>query len=270
MANRRMFNKNVIETEWFTDMPATTQLLYIHLSMDADDDGFVTNTKMAMVNAHASKDDMAILVAKKYVIQVERGLYLIKHWRQNNYLRNDRYKPSDYSDRLALFDQKEDGSYTLKNESEMLGIPNGYQKEGLGETGYTQNGVYPEEVRLDSGKVRLKIELDKTRYKQASLCEILIESGFVSIDEMKDPCWDNLMNTFVKEHGYLDTKIKLKYFLSVTCHIAIIGEDKQEKPIFGKRYVEDHTIGDKYTYMYASMTSSFEKFDQEQSNETGK
>lgn len=139
-----MFSKEVIETDWFTDMPATTQLLYIHLSMDADDDGFVTNTKMAMMNAHASKDDLAILTAKNYVITLEQGLYLIKHWRQNNYLRSDRYKKSAFADRLADFDQKTDGSYTLKNGSvyqmDTSGIPSigkdrlGKSKDSIGKS----------------------------------------------------------------------------------------------------------------------------------------
>lgn len=130
MAKRRMFSKEVIQTDWFTDMPATAQLLYIHLSMDADDDGFVTSSKTAMVNAHAGKDDLSILMAKRYVIQVESGLYLIKHWRQNNYLRNDRYKKSDYADRLNDFDQKPDGSYTPKDGSVYQMDTNGIHRLG--------------------------------------------------------------------------------------------------------------------------------------------
>lgn len=129
MAKRRMFSKEVLQTDWFTDMPATSQMLYVHLSLEADDDGFVTNTKIAMVNAHASKDDLAILTAKNFVIQVESGLYLIKHWKMNNILRNDRYKKSSYSDRLEAFETKEDGSYTLKKpvgyQMDTKWIPNG-------------------------------------------------------------------------------------------------------------------------------------------------
>ncbi len=153
MAQRRMFNKDVIETDWFTDMPATTQLLYIHLSMQADDDGFVTNTKVPLLNAHAGKDDLSVLIAKNYVIKLEAGLYLLKHWRQNNYLRNDRYKPSDYADRLVGFTVKQDGSYTEKKSMDTTGIPSGNPQTPQGEEGYTQSGVYPEEDRL--GKVRL-------------------------------------------------------------------------------------------------------------------
>ena len=125
MAQRRMFSKEVIEADWFTDMPATTQMLYVHLSMFADDDGFVVNSKVAMMNAHATKDDLAILIAKNYVINVENGLYLIKHWRQNNYIQKDRYKKSDYADRLVGFEQKQDGSYTKKKAC----IQNGYESD---------------------------------------------------------------------------------------------------------------------------------------------
>lgn len=144
MAQRRMFSKEVIQTEWFTDMPAAAQMLYIHLSMDADDDGFVTNTKVAMLYAHASKDDLSILIAKKYVIQVESGLYLMKHWRQNNYLRSDRYKPSPYTDRLSNFDVKEDGSYTEKKEVSTTGIPSVNQMD-------TQNRLVKESI--DKGRL---------------------------------------------------------------------------------------------------------------------
>lgn len=116
MARKRMFSRDVIGTEWFTDMPATAQMLYIHLSMDADDDGFVVNTKTAVINSHASKDDLSILLAKHYIIKVEEGLYLVKHWRQNNYIQKDRKKQSDYADRLSMFGVKEDGSYTFKSD----------------------------------------------------------------------------------------------------------------------------------------------------------
>jgi len=121
MAHKRMFSRDVIGTEWFTDMPATAQMLYVHLSMDADDDGFIVNIKTAMINSHASKDDLLILLSKRYIIQVEDGLYLVKHWRQNNYIQKDRKKRSDYADRLVNFGIKEDGSYTLKSESDKCG-----------------------------------------------------------------------------------------------------------------------------------------------------
>lgn len=146
MANRRMFSKDVIQTEWFTDMPATAQMLYVHLSMDADDDGFVTNTKIAMLNAHASKDDLSILVAKSYVIPMEQGLYLLKHWRQNNYIQKDRYHKSDYADRLENYEQKADGSYTKKKAC----IQNGYKMD---------TGCIPS-IELGKSKSKSKVSIE--------------------------------------------------------------------------------------------------------------
>lgn len=45
MANRRMFAKTIIDSDAFMDMPLTTQALYFHLSMRADDDGFINNPR---------------------------------------------------------------------------------------------------------------------------------------------------------------------------------------------------------------------------------
>ena len=45
MANRRMFSKDVVETDKFLNMPLTSQALYFHLGMEADDDGFIASPK---------------------------------------------------------------------------------------------------------------------------------------------------------------------------------------------------------------------------------
>ncbi len=112
-----MFNREVVCTDWFTGMPLTAQALYFQICMSADDDGFVTSVKTIMFVIRASQDDLAILIAKNYVIKLENGLYLIKHWRQNNYTNRDCYTKSAYADRLESFEMKEDGSYTLKKDS---------------------------------------------------------------------------------------------------------------------------------------------------------
>ena len=122
MAERRMFAKTIIDSDAFLEMPATTQMLYFHLSMRADDDGFINNPKRIIRMSGASEDDMKILLSKSFVIAFETGVVVIKHWRINNYLRNDRYKPTVYEDEMSQLNVKENGSYTL-------GIPNGYQME---------------------------------------------------------------------------------------------------------------------------------------------
>ena len=98
MANRRMFSLSVVDTDLFLDMPQSTQNLYFHLGMRADDDGFVSNTKKIMKMIGATDDDIKLLIAKQYIIPFDSGIIVIKHWRMNNYLRNDRYKETNYKE----------------------------------------------------------------------------------------------------------------------------------------------------------------------------
>ena len=68
MAERRMFSKSVIDSDLFLDMPQSTQLLYFHLAMHGDDDGFINNPKSIMRNAGCRDDDMKLLMAKQFII----------------------------------------------------------------------------------------------------------------------------------------------------------------------------------------------------------
>ena len=91
MAERRMFAMSVVDSDDFLEMPVGAQLLYFHLSMRADDDGFITPMEiMSLIGA--KDDDMKILIAKKFIIPCESGVVVIRHWKVNNHLRNDRYK----------------------------------------------------------------------------------------------------------------------------------------------------------------------------------
>ena len=126
MAERRMFAKSIVLSDAFLDMPLSAQALYFHLSMRADDDGFLNNAKKIMRTIGANQNDYDLLVLKSFIIQFEDGICVIKHWRINNYLRNDRYKPTIYTEQREMLEVKENGRYTLKNG---LGIPNGYQME---------------------------------------------------------------------------------------------------------------------------------------------
>ena len=117
MAERRMFAKTIVLSDAFLDMPMSARCLYFTLGMLADDDGFVNQPKSIMRQCGASEDDMKLLIAKKYVLVFESGVIVIKHWRINNYLRNDRYKETVYKEEASQLTVKDNGSYTL-------GIPN--------------------------------------------------------------------------------------------------------------------------------------------------
>ena len=124
MAERRMFAKKIIDSDAFLEMPLSSQALYFHLSMRADDEGFINNPKRIQRMINCSDDDMKLLIAKAFIIPFESGIVVIKHWKINNYLRNDRFKPTDYIEEKSHLFLKENGAYTLdETQGTPLGIP---------------------------------------------------------------------------------------------------------------------------------------------------
>ena len=113
LAERRMFTQKITESDAFLDMPLSTQALYFHLCMNADDDGFVKNPKRIARMMGASDDDMKLLIAKAFVIIYDSGVIVIKHWRMHNLLRKDRYSETEYTDEKSMLYIKENGAYTL-------------------------------------------------------------------------------------------------------------------------------------------------------------
>lgn len=125
MAERRMFAKTIIDSDMFLDMSLSTQALYFHLSMRADDDGFVNNPKKIQRMIGCGDDELKMLVAKKFIIPFESGICVIKHWRIHNYIRTDRYKETPYQEEKSQLILKDNNSYTLSNEVTTVGIPSG-------------------------------------------------------------------------------------------------------------------------------------------------
>lgn len=119
MAERRMFTKKITESDAFLDMPSSTQMLYFHLSMNADDDGFVNNPKKIQRMCGASDDDFKLLIAKSFVIIFDTGIIVIKHWKMHNYIQSDRYKQTDYIEELSLLGLKQNKAYTM-DENKMV------------------------------------------------------------------------------------------------------------------------------------------------------
>ena len=109
-----MFSHDIVGSDAFIEMPATSQVLYFHLGMRADDDGFV-NPQITMRMVGSNKNDLDVLVAKRFVLPFESGVIVIKHWRINNFIRKDRYKPTNYTDERKLLNVKENMAYTLDN-----------------------------------------------------------------------------------------------------------------------------------------------------------
>ncbi|MDT2427699.1 DnaD domain protein [Enterococcus avium] len=125
MAERRMFAKTIIDSDAFLDMPLSSQALYFHLSMRADDDGFINNPKKIQRMVGSSEDDLKLLIAKRFIIAFESGVIVIKHWKIHNYIQKDRYKPTMYQDEKSMLIDKNNKSYTVEAEC----IHDGYSLE---------------------------------------------------------------------------------------------------------------------------------------------
>lgn len=201
LAERRMFAKTIIDSDAFLDMPLSAQALYFHLSMRADDDGFVNNPRKVQRLINASDDDLRLLIAKSFLIPFETGIVVIKHWKIHNYIRGDRKHDTKYQEEMSMLSVKENGAYTLcqSNVSQL-----------------TDN--CPTEVRLgkDSiGKVRLgKDSINSSEPLEVSEQEKEIKYADVAAIPLNDGTeWLmplELYDEYCKTYPALDIKQELK------------------------------------------------------------
>jgi hypothetical protein len=124
MAEKRMFSKKVVSSDAFLDMPAVTQLFYFHLSLMADDDGFVDSTRSVMRSVGANGQDMDTLIEKGFIIYFDdEGISLIRHWHIANSIRKDLYKETKYKEIKGRLFVDEDGAYALQDRNENVTEP---------------------------------------------------------------------------------------------------------------------------------------------------
>lgn len=127
MADRRMLTRKVTDDDHFTDLSSSAQALYLHLTMSADDDGFCNQLSTAMFRSHASVQDLEALLEKRFLLQFDNGVIVIKHWRMANALRKDRYTPTAFQEELSKLKIKENGSYTMSEDVVASWLPDGCQ-----------------------------------------------------------------------------------------------------------------------------------------------
>lgn len=188
---RRMFTLDIVDSDAFLDMPLSTQALYFHLAMRADDDGFIDKSKRIMRAIGSSDDDLKLLLHKNFVIPFEDGVCVIKHWRMHNYIRNDRYKETNYIEKKSSLGVKDNGSYTLKSEVGMsLGsglVDAGKVRLGKGSIGSNtlsskHDHVYREVIDYLNEKAETKFK--PTSRKTQSLIKARLNENF-AVDDFK-------------------------------------------------------------------------------------
>lgn len=133
-----MFSLDVVDTDLFLEMPVSTQNLYFHLSMRADDDWFISSPNKIMKMTNSSKNDMDILILKSFIIPFDSWICVIRHWRINNYLRWDRYTPTIHKEELGVL-LLQDDVYTRNTAKSSLGIPDGLPMVDTGKNSIDKN-----------------------------------------------------------------------------------------------------------------------------------
>ncbi|WP_024614656.1 hypothetical protein [Clostridium sp. Ade.TY] len=206
MAQRRMFAKTIIDSDAFLDMPLSTQALYFHLSMRADDDGFLNNAKKISRMIGASKNDFDLLLMKNFIIPFENGICVIKHWRIHNYIRNDRYKPTVYQEELNKLVVKDNKAYSFEakliednNETEELETP-----EDIRDNEGGIPNVHQMETQVRLGKDRLELGKDRLGKVNNSISkDILVPKSLVPIAN----AWNSLNLSKIK--SIKDNRLKM-------------------------------------------------------------
>ena len=243
MAERRMFSKTIIDSDAFLDMPLSAQALYFHLSMRADDDGFINNPKKIQRMIGSSDDDMKLLVAKNFIIPFDSGIVVIKHWRIHNYIRNDRYKSTVYQDERAMLEVKDNKAYTI-------GIPNGYQMD-------TQDRLGEDRLGKDSIE-REEKPTAPTRHKCGEYKNVLLSDDDMA--KLKKEFPDDYQDRIERLSSYIATSGKTyKNYLAVIRKWAREDMAKKDKPTM-KRLDNYHDTNEaNYDAMMDELMRDFEE-----------
>lgn len=221
-----MFSKQIIDSDVFLEMPLSTQALYFHLSMRADDDGFVDNPKKIQRMINASGDDLKLLIAKRYILTFESGVVVIKHWLIHNTLRTDRYKETVYLEEKSTLLIKENKAYTEKDKLNSIGLPNGNQME-------PQYSIDKDSI----DKIKEDIPDDKSsshtqKHKFGEYQHVLLKDDELS--KLKSELGDDLTDKTIK---FLDEYIEMKgykaksHYLCIRKWVVNAVKERDSKPV---------------------------------------
>lgn len=213
MADRRMIHRKVVESDAFYSLPASAQALYIHLTIAGDEDGFVNCANSIAARFKTGKADLQKLVKARFLLKFDE-VYVIKHWRIGNSLKNDRKKPPAYpglaariwiKSNRAYTDHPVDGCITLletktgicpepdvKSKPESEWNPNGIQNGFPIRTEPNKNRIRTEPNRTPGGDFqKLLSEYPEARRGSASQAEEMFRVEITSEDEF-DQAMENL------------------------------------------------------------------------------
>lgn len=211
-AQKRMFDKKVVGSDKFIDLPNSSKALYFMAGMEADDKGFFQPRKLQRMCGF-SDDDYKILIAKGFFITFESGVMVVTDWNKNNWLDSRRVSETEYIDELnmlKLINQK----YEIRQEFDIA-------KPMLSEYSIEENSI---------------------EYNSSSIYDFLQENGFVLSPihyEIVSQWEDNDLTRYAIKQAVLNNKYNIKYVNSILNsyekqNIKTVQQAKEQEEQFNK------------------------------------
>ena len=245
MAEKRMFSMKICDSDAFLDMPLSSQCLYFHLNMRADDDGFVGNPRRIQKLVGTSEDDLRLLIIKRFLLVFESGVIVIKHWKMHNTIQRDRYKETAYQDEFEQLTTKKNKSYTLKNGSdddlETICIQNDSTVLGLDidlDIDLDIHRAVIDYLNLKAGKNFKLVESNK-KHINARIKEGFTLDDFKKVIDNKVTEWknDDKMNQYLRPETLFSSKFQS--YLNSEPKQNLNGKRKENVTVYPTQEVED-------------------------------
>lgn len=253
MATRRMFSKDIVRSDAFLDLPISSQALYFHLGMEADDRGYVSNPKTVIRSLGATLGDLEQLASKKFILVRDKSLILIKGWRINNTIQPSRLVETKFTEDLKKLFFDENNSYTERET----------KKPVLGACQQIVDNLSTQySIGKDSIEENRKDRYTKIYHDIPLFCESCVKKIFsckyLAMEEYADQDrYLELFSLLLENYAKKNIVISLNYFIFQVCS----RKWNEEKKCFEYEGIrEDYAIDDKYSYLRTSLYNSCEKF----------
>ena len=186
MAERRMIAKTIIDSDLFLDMPMSTQCLYFHLNMRADDDGFINNPKKIQRMIGCNDDDIKLLIAKNFIIPFESGVVVIKHWKIHNYIRMDRYKETLYKEEKSQLVTDKSKEYILGRPDDIPLVDQRLTQDRLGKDRLGKDNIPIEEECVNEYVSEKLSSMSKLYQKNIGMANGIVGEWLIDISNQID------------------------------------------------------------------------------------
>jgi hypothetical protein len=197
MAEKRMFSKKITDSDAFIELSSSAQALYFHLNQGADDDGFNNQIQNAMFKAHATIDDLKVLMMKNFIIRFESGVIVIKHWRMHNTLRKDRYKETNFNEELNKLKIKENGAYTLIDDSGCQMVAKWLPQNSIDKNSIEKENIIKEKEISGKPKTNFDLIIEKESFSKETVERL---NDFIKMRKsIKKPLTDRALKIIVNK-----------------------------------------------------------------------